>query len=67
APIASPTECLVQVRAHGTPVRATVTTDGAALTASLHEPIRGVATGQAAVLYDGSRVLGAATISATAR
>ena len=33
----------------------------------LHEPVRGVATGQAVVLYDGDTVLGSATVSATAR
>ena len=31
----------------------------------LHHPARGVARGQAAVLYDGDQVLGSATISAT--
>jgi len=31
----------------------------------LHHPARGVAKGQAAVLYDGTAVLGSATISAT--
>ena len=29
----------------------------------LHHPVRGVAKGQAAVLYDGNTVLGSATIS----
>ncbi|HST65148.1 MAG TPA: tRNA 2-thiouridine(34) synthase MnmA [Mycobacteriales bacterium] len=33
----------------------------------LHRPVRGVATGQAVVLYDGDTVLGSATITATAR
>jgi tRNA-specific 2-thiouridylase len=31
----------------------------------LGEPVRGVATGQAVVLYDGDTVLGSATVSAT--
>jgi tRNA-specific 2-thiouridylase len=31
----------------------------------LHRPARGVAKGQAAVLYDGAAVLGSATISST--
>ena len=31
------------------------------------EPVRGVATGQAVVLYDGDAVLGSATVSATTR
>jgi tRNA-specific 2-thiouridylase len=67
AAIGGPVECLVQVRAHGEPVAATASTDGDTVTVTLHEPVRGVAAGQAAVLYDGSRVVGAATISATAR
>lgn len=67
APITEPTNCLVQVRAHATPVPATVTANGNEVTAALHEPVRGVATGQAAVFYAGSRVIGAATISATTR
>jgi tRNA-uridine 2-sulfurtransferase len=32
----------------------------------LLEPVRGIATGQAVVLYDGDTVLGAATVAATA-
>lgn len=67
APIESATECLVQVRAHGTPVPATVWPTGESVSVTLHEPLRGVATGQAAVFYDATRVIGAATISATAR
>jgi tRNA-specific 2-thiouridylase len=31
------------------------------------EPVRGVAPGQAIVLYDGTRVVGSATIAATER
>lgn len=31
------------------------------------EPVRGVAPGQAVVLYDGTRVVGSATIAATER
>lgn len=65
--IDSPADCLVQVRAHATPVPATVRVAGESVEVDLHEPVRGVAAGQAAVLYDGTRVLGAATISATAR
>ncbi|MEP7054166.1 MAG: tRNA 2-thiouridine(34) synthase MnmA [Actinomycetota bacterium] len=67
APIAGPLDCLVQVRAHAEPVPATVSATDGTVTMTLHRPVRGVATGQAAVLYDGTRVLGAATISATAR
>jgi tRNA-specific 2-thiouridylase len=36
-----------------------------ALRIRLHLPVRGVAKGQAAVLYDGDAVLGSATISGT--
>jgi tRNA-specific 2-thiouridylase len=63
---AGPLSCLVQLRAHGTPVPATVTLEqgGGQLRIRLHEPARGVARGQAAVLYDGALVLGSATISA---
>ncbi len=31
------------------------------------EPVRGVAPGQAIVLYDGTRVVGSATIASTVR
>ena len=37
------------------------------LTAVLAEPQRGVAAGQALVMYDGDRVLGSATISSAER
>jgi tRNA-specific 2-thiouridylase len=60
-----PTECLVQVRAHGEPVPATAWCDGGSLVVELAEPLRGVAPGQAVVLYDGDAVLGSATIDAT--
>jgi tRNA-specific 2-thiouridylase len=33
----------------------------------LEVPIRGLARGQAVVLYDGTRVLGSATVDATSR
>ena len=39
--------------------------DGDAVRIRLHHPARGVAKGQAAVLYDADTVLGSATISAT--
>jgi tRNA-specific 2-thiouridylase len=38
--------------------------DDDAIRIRLHHPARGVARGQAAVLYDGDTVLGSATISA---
>jgi len=61
-----PRSCLVQVRAHGGAVTATAYAEGNVLTVDLCEPLRGVARGQAVALYDGDRVLGSATIDATA-
>ncbi|MBU6213945.1 MAG: tRNA 2-thiouridine(34) synthase MnmA [Actinomycetales bacterium] len=56
-----------QVRAHGEVLPARLTSvDGeraAAVTVTLTEPLRGVAPGQALVLYAGSRVIGSATIT----
>lgn len=56
-----------QVRAHGSPVPARARVVGDRLLVRLDEPIRGLATGQSVVLYDGTRVLGSATIDATVR
>ena len=58
-------DCLVQLRAHGMISPATVTLDGDTVTAYLHRPQRGVAAGQALVMYDADRVIGSATITAT--
>jgi tRNA-specific 2-thiouridylase len=63
-PPAAPIDCLVQLRAHGEPLPATCEADGATLRIRMHAPARGVAKGQAAVLYDNEVVLGSATISA---
>jgi len=62
-------DCAVQVRAHGAavPARARATDGGAGVDVVLAEPLRGVATGQSAVLYDGTRVLAQATVGATRR
>jgi tRNA-uridine 2-sulfurtransferase len=57
---------LAQLRAHGAPVPATVTVHPDTVEVRLAAPVRGVATGQAVVLYDADTVLGSATISATA-
>jgi tRNA-uridine 2-sulfurtransferase len=65
APLAGPRDCLVQLRAHGEVHPATAEPDGALLRIWLHAPARGVARGQAAVLYDGDTVLGSGTITAT--
>jgi tRNA-specific 2-thiouridylase len=59
-------DVVVQVRAHGGLAPARVTASEGALTAELGEPLRGVAPGQAVVVYDDDRVLGSATITATA-
>ncbi|HZG95391.1 MAG TPA: tRNA 2-thiouridine(34) synthase MnmA [Mycobacteriales bacterium] len=64
---ASPFRCLAQVRAHGEPVPAVATPAGDQVHVSLDEPLRGVAAGQAVVLYDGTRVIGAATVESTGR
>ena len=64
-PPAEPVECLVQLRAHGEVHACTAWLDGDEVRIRLHHPARGVAAGQAAVLYDGDTVLGSATISGT--
>jgi tRNA-uridine 2-sulfurtransferase len=67
-PPAAPVRCAVQLRAHGEAYPATAATPppaggaGGPLTITLDAPARGVAPGQAAVLYDGDLVLGSATI-----
>ncbi|MGL4172766.1 MAG: tRNA 2-thiouridine(34) synthase MnmA [Actinomycetota bacterium] len=55
-----------QVRAHGVAVPATAEVIAEEVIVRLAEPLRGVAPGQAVVLYDGSRVVGSATIRSTA-
>ena len=56
----------VQVRAHGAALGCTYFIDGDNLVAELDEPLLGLATGQAMVIYDGDRVVGSATICETA-
>jgi tRNA-specific 2-thiouridylase len=65
APVAE-LRCAAQVRAHGAAVPATATADGDAVDVELSEPLLGVAPGQAVVLYDGSRVVGSATVESAA-
>jgi tRNA-specific 2-thiouridylase len=60
-----PLSCEVQLRAHGMVHRCTVTASGDGWAIALAAPARGVAAGQAAVLYDGDQVLGSATVCAT--
>ncbi|HJQ07750.1 MAG TPA: tRNA 2-thiouridine(34) synthase MnmA [Nocardioides sp.] len=57
----------VQLRAHGAEHRATVVVTETGLDVELLDPAYGVAAGQAVVVYDGSRVVGSATIAATRR
>jgi tRNA-specific 2-thiouridylase len=56
----------VQVRAHGAALPCTYFVEGQNLVAELDEPLLGLATGQAMVIYDGDRVVGSATICETA-
>ncbi len=61
-----PVRAQVQLRAHGEPMDATVSLDGDQVVATLDSPARGVAAGQALVVYRpdaaGDVVLGSATI-----
>jgi tRNA-specific 2-thiouridylase len=57
----------VQLRAHGAEHRAVVEVVGDTVQVELLDPAYGIAPGQAAVVYDGTRVVGSATISATDR
>jgi tRNA-specific 2-thiouridylase len=56
-------DCLAQLRAHGTALPATATVGPDGVDVRLHTPARGIAAGQAVVLYDGDTVLGSATIA----
>ena len=56
-----------QLRAHGEEFPATVTADGDRVVVRLDARTRGVAPGQSVVLYEGTRVVGSATITATSR
>jgi tRNA-specific 2-thiouridylase len=62
-PPADPVDCLVQLRAHGQVHPARAWLDGSTLRISLNVTARGVAKGQAAVLYQDDIVLGSATIT----
>ncbi len=65
-PVTGPWRGLVQVRAHGEPMPATIEAAGGDVRIELDEETYGIAPGQAAVYYDADRVVGSATISATA-
>jgi tRNA-specific 2-thiouridylase len=65
---ASNFDCLVQLRAHGMVSAATIAVaEDGTVVARLHERQRGVAAGQALVMYDGDRVIGAGTIISAQR
>src|SRR5690606_25279835 len=66
-PLTGPLEGTVQLRAHGAEHRARVGVDGALLHVDLRDPADGIAPGQAVVVYDGTRVVGSATIVETGR
>ena len=62
-PPAEPLACRVQLRAHGEVHDCVASVAGETLRIRLAAPARGVAKGQAAVLYADDRVLGSATIA----
>lgn len=64
---AEPLHGTVQLRAHGSEHRAVVTVTGSSVEIELLEPAQGIAPGQAAVVYDGTRVVGSCTITAARR
>lgn len=68
-PVASGFRCGIQVRAHGAeyPAVVAVVTDQGSLVIHTDDQIRAVAKGQTLVIYDGTRVVGSGTITATGR
>jgi tRNA-specific 2-thiouridylase len=64
-PLALPLPCEVQLRAHGAVHGCTAHAEGEGWRLELDSAARGIAPGQAAVLYDGDRVLASATVSAS--
>jgi tRNA-specific 2-thiouridylase len=60
-----PLACTVQLRAHGDEHAATTRVEDDRVVVDLRRPAQGVAPGQAVVVYDGSRVVGSATIDTT--
>jgi tRNA-specific 2-thiouridylase len=67
APAGERFACDVQVRAHADPVPATAVLAGGEVVVVPDEPILGLAPGQSAVLYDGTRVIGQVTVDRTVR
>ena len=64
-PVESRFECEVQIRAHADPVPAVAVVRDDELVITPHVPLNGVAPGQTAVVYVGTRVLGQCTIDRT--
>jgi tRNA-specific 2-thiouridylase len=64
---AGPGTYTAQLRAHGGETEVTAALVDGSLEVTFAEPVRGVAPGQAIVLYDGTRVVGSATIATTTR
>ena len=60
-------DCTVQLRAHGDEHAASVEVGDGEVHVELHDPAYGIAPGQACVIYDGTRVVGSATIAETRR
>ena len=58
--------CTAQIRAHGAALPARARVSGERIHVAFEAPVDAVAPGQSVVLYDGSRVLGSATIESTA-
>jgi tRNA-specific 2-thiouridylase len=61
----TPFSCDVQIRAHADPVPAVAVVRDGELVVTPDAPLDGVAPGQTAVIYDGTRVLGQCTIDRT--
>ena len=61
----TPFEATVQLRAHAAEIPARVAVDDAGVDITLHEPAFGIAPGQTAVIYAGTKVVGSATIDST--
>ena len=62
-----PDQYTAQLRAHGGETGVSAELVDGTLQVTFDEPVRGVAPGQAIVLYDGTRVVGSATIATTER
>ena len=60
-----PTAVLAQVRAHGSAIPGRARVVEGSLLVDLDEAIRGLAPGQTVVLYEGTRVIGSATVDST--